>query len=208
MKVSYRIFYIILLIALCIGGYFLGVHSAAKVKPTFSDLGSARLLEDGTSVKILTSEMKGGLGRVFIFQYSDGSIANAFTVENFNLGGSEYRIVKGNKHDWLVITTSSENGTGFIKYTDDWYLVNPYFGGMQKVLSYDSKVGFYNPSGETEETLAGAIFSTTTDDVLDVKYTTKKCTEKEICKTTSETKRYVWMVDKEDDAKSQFVLKK
>lgn len=168
--------------------------------------GSARLMQDGSAVKIYTGETKGGLGTIFLFLDKHNDIINTLSVENYNLSGPTYEIIKGVNRDWLAVTTIPESGTGYIKYKDTWYMTTGYFGETQKVLSYDSKVMEDNTN--TNKEVVANVITGNTDDILDIKYTTKLCVEKDVCNTTSKINHYVWKVDKEDEGKSSFILNK
>ena len=135
-----KIPYLLILVILCAGFYFIGSYTKDKTSNPLNFIGTARLTEDGSKVKILTGNMKGGLGLEFVFTDNQNNIINTLSVENTNISSPSYRIVKGNKHDWLVVTTIGESGTGYIKYIDSWYLVTGWYGDIQKVLSYDSKI--------------------------------------------------------------------
>ena len=198
-----KIFYLCVLIILSVGFYFLGTHTGNKTPLKFSS--TARLMENGSKVNILTGKMKGGLGIEFVFTDSQNNIINNLSVENPNIDGPSYRIVKGNKHDWLVVTTIGKNGTGYMEYVDSWYLVTDWYGGLQKVLSYSSKIT-ETDIGTSKELTTNVINDNTDDRVLDVEFTTKTCTGKEVCSTSPKINHYIWNEDKQDESKRGFIL--
>ena len=200
-----KLFYFCALIILCTGFYFLGNSTSNKSPLKLSN--TARLMEDGSNVKVFTGETKSGLGIEFVFTDNQDNIINTLSVENSNIGGPSYRIVKGIKHDWLVVTTVGTNGTGYIEYIDSWYMVTSWYGGIQKVLSYNSKISDDN-MGIDKETITSVVSDSTEDKVLDINFTTKTCAEKGACSTSSKVNHYVWNVDTQDSSKSSFVLKK
>jgi len=198
-----KILYLLIFIILCVGFYFLGTTMSNKTPIRLSD--TARLMEDGSSVKVFTGETKGRLGVEFVFTDNQNNIINTLSVENSNIAGPSYRIVKGDKHDWLVITTIGKNGTGYIEYVDTWYMVTGWYGGIQKVLSYNSLVKENDTLSSKE--ITSDVMSNNVDDILDVKFTTKICKPKDVCTTSSQIDRYVRNVDKLDESKSGFILK-
>lgn len=201
-----KIFYLVLLIILCFGFYFLGNYTKDKTPLEYSI--TARLMEDGSEVKIFTGEMKYGLGIEFVFTDSQNNIINTLSAENTNISGPSYRIVKGNKHDWLVVTTISESGTGYINYIDSWYLVTGWYGGIQKVLSYDSKTSETDTSNIYNKKMTSEAISSSSDDVMDIKFTTKVCTKKDECSISSKINHYTWKIDTKDENRNGFVIEK
>jgi len=199
-------YYLLILIILCSGFYVLGNYTKDKTPLKLSD--TAKLMENGTKVRIFTGNMKGGLGIEFVFTDNQNYIINTLSVENTNISGPSYRIVKGNKHDWLVVTTIGESGTGYIKYVDSWYLVTGWYGEIQKVLSYDSKISETDMFNTYNKEVTSDLISGSSDDVLDIKLTTKICKEKEGCSTSSKINHYVWNIDIKDESKNSFVLEK
>lgn len=204
-RMKNKISYLLALIVLCTGFYFLGNSTNNKSPLKLSN--TARLMEDGKSVKIFTGEMKGGLGIEFVFTDIQNNIINTLSVENSNIGGPSYKIVRGNKHDWLVVTTIIESGTGYIKYIDSWYLVANWYGGIQKVLSYDSKTSEIDMFNIYNKETTSEVMSSSSDDVLDIKFTKKICKEREECSISSKINHYVWNIDTKDESKSGFILK-
>lgn len=200
-----KILHLLILITFCTGFYFLGNYTKNKIPLELYD--TARLMEDGSDVKIFTGIMKGGLGIEFIFTDMQNNIINTLSVENTNISGPSYRIVRGNKQDWLVVTTIGESGTGYIKYVDTWYLVMGWSGGIQKVLSYDSKISETNMFNTYNKEVNSEVISGSSENVLDIKFTTKICKEKDECLTSSQIDHYIWNVDTRDRSKSSYILK-
>lgn len=200
-----KILYLLILIFFCAGFYFIGNYTKDKIPLEL--YGSARLMENGSDVKIFTGEMKGGQGIELVFTDDQNNIINTLSVENTNISGPSYRIVKGNKHDWLVVTTIGESGTGYIKYIDSWYLVTGWYGGIQKVLSYDSKISVTDMLNTYSKEVNSEVISGSSDNVLDIKFTTKICKEKNVCSTSSQINHYIWKADNQDGSLSNFILK-
>lgn len=199
-------YYLLILIILCSGFYILGNYTKDKTPLKLSN--TAKLMEDGTEVRIFTGNMKAGLGIEFIFTDNQNNIINTLSVENTNISGPSYRIEKGNKHDWLVVTIIEESGTGYIKYKDSWYLVTGWSGGIQKVLSYDSKIFETDISNTYSKEVFSSIMSNGSDDFLSIEFTTKICKEKEGCNISTQINNYIWKIDTKDESKSSFVLEK
>jgi hypothetical protein len=183
-----KLLYFCALIFLCTGFYFLGAGINPISPLEFS--GTARLMEDGSNVKIFTGNMKGGLGIEFVFTDSRNNIINTLSVENSNISGPTYRMVKGDKHDWLVVTTIGKNGTGYIEYLDSWYVVSGSYGETPEILSYISKI-IENDTDIFKEATS-EIVRTDSDDEVNIRITTKTCTNNDVCSISSETRKYVW----------------
>jgi len=98
-----------------------------------------RLDIDGHEIKILTKEYSSVIpGIIFLFlDTKTNGVINTLSVENYNIGPPTFHIIKGNKHDWLVTTKIAGDGTGYIRYIDDWYVMES-LGNIKKVLSYPS----------------------------------------------------------------------
>lgn len=146
----------------------------------------ARLGSGEGQTKIFVGEI-GSLGHLFIFTDMSNNIINTLTIENYNIEGPSYRVVKGKDMDWLVVTTIGKNGVGFIEFIDSWYIVNvaqfEIYGEVKKVTSYVSKIAEDN-FGELSETLSDAqeIYD---DNFVNVKFSTRKCSNDEPCTVTS-----------------------
>lgn len=189
---------------------FFGVYLFFKTQTNhklLNDFGTARLIADGSEVKILTGKTTNGYGLVFLFLDKQNNIINTLSAENSGLEGPSYRIVKGNNHDWLVITTISEYGTGLKKEMDSWYLVKDTYGGVLKALSYPSLEGDYPAeSTSTEITANVSNLNYKNDDALDISFSTKICDKNNVCSKTTKTSHYIWQNNKDDENKSGFVL--
>ena len=161
--------------------------------PILTYFDTARLSDSDSAIKIFTSDVSNGLGVLFVFTVND-TVIDSLLVQNPNIGPPTYRIIKGSTKDYLVVTTTEESGTGYIKEVDTWYSVNQYFHTTKKVgLSYTSKLGFYGDEKVTEETLANYIPSTLNENSVDIEFTKNKCekvTNK--CKTSTEKKHFTF----------------
>src|SRR5262249_7629982 len=105
-------------------------------QPMLQEFGKARLSPDGSDLKIFTGETGTGLAAVFLFVDGDGHIVNMLLAGNDNIEGPRYKIVKGNTHDWLVVSTIDLSGTGLIEWVDNWYLPGDSLGAPQSLFSY------------------------------------------------------------------------
>lgn len=204
--VSKNFLIFLLVVFLMLSAFFIIQKNIYK-NELLSDAGSARLMAGGPEVKILTGKTANDYGLVFLFLDKQNNIINTLSVENYGLGGPSYRIVKGNNHDWLVVTTISEYGTGLKKEMDSWYLVKDTYGGILKILSYPSFEGNYPvESTSTEITTEVSNLNYKNDDALDVSFVTKTCGKNNVCSSTTKTNHYVWQNDENDDNKDGFVL--
>ena len=145
----------------------------------------------------------------FVFLDSSMKIANTLTIDNGYFEAPYYRVVKGKKHDWLVVTKIHTEGTGIMEHEDDWFVVDSH-GLAKKVLSYLSSG--YQVDNPTDTYLwSGQIFNENNlnDSSVDIKITEQKCADvtndkppKGInCTDISQTDHYVW-----DGANVEFVL--
>jgi len=145
----------------------------------------------------------------FVFLDSSLKISNTLTIDNGYFEAPYYRVVKGKKHDWLVVTKLHTEGTGIMEHEDDWFVIDSH-GLAKKVLSYlssgyqvDNPTDTYIWSGEilNEDNL--------NDSAVDIKITEQKCEDvtndkppKGInCTDISQTDHYVW-----DGTNVEFVL--
>ncbi len=192
----------IIVLAFVLGGGFYLLGSYTKASP-LQDVGSARLMMDGTALKILTSKTN-IYGRIFLFQDRDGQIINTLSVENTWFEEPTYRIVKGHTHDWLVVTTMYQEGTGILQREDNWYVVSGYSGGTQSVLAYLSNGNETSGSGDVSKEFSTEVINDayTDDRALDVRYTVDYCEPKAGCTTTSKRLHYVWQTDASGDKES------
>ncbi|MEK7629360.1 MAG: hypothetical protein AAB394_02440 [Patescibacteria group bacterium] len=150
-----------------------------------------RLGVDGQELKILTKEYSSVIpGIIFLFLDSKtGGIINTLSVENYNIGPPKFRIAKGNKHDWFVVTRIDSSGTGYIRYIDDWYVME-IFGNIKKVLSYPSD-GSSTYSGSFATYVENENYPN--DSAIDIKFVVKNCvSEKDSCSKLSKVAHYFW----------------
>lgn len=195
---------IIVLIILLIGG-LLFAQNKVGTDNLFKDAGSARLAVSGSLIDVLTAKTNNNYGLIFLFLDKEKNIISTLSVENPGLDIPSFRVVRGYKNDWLVVTTIENYGTGMREEKDSWYLVKSTYGGILKVLSYTSfKSEYAATTSNSKETKTNAVIKD--DDTLDIEYLTKTCDEKNVCSNSTKTERYIWQADKEDDNKSAFVL--
>ncbi len=205
-KSIYICLFIFLFVGLLYLAYFIGVNSS-KVNLKGDQSEMAKLSLDGQSIKIITNTYS--TNRNFIFQ--DGKTGENITtlsVTNPTVSFPSFRIVKGNTHDWLVVTKIETWGTGLRYDTDEWYVIDP-MRILKMVLSYRSR-GLEVPgdSGRNMYLSTDVIEGTNKyDTALDIKTTEKDCTRKEdgsdnVCTESSSLSHYVW-----DGNKEEFVLK-
>ncbi|MEI8337566.1 MAG: hypothetical protein WCF92_00270 [bacterium] len=168
---------------------------------------TARLTLDGQNVKIIANTYS--TNRNFIFQDNKTSEnITTLSVTNPAVSSPSYRIVKGNTHDWLVVTKIDTWGTGLRYDTDEWYVIDP-AGILRMVLSYKSG-GLEVPgdSGRNMYLSTDAFEGVNKYDTsLDIKATYKDCSRKEdgsdnVCAESSSVSHYVW-----DGNKEEFILK-
>lgn len=186
--------------------YFVGLNSSrANMKIDESE--TARLTLDGQNVKIIANTYS--TNRNFIFQDNKTSEnITTLSVTNPAVSSPSYRIVKGNTHDWLVVTKIDTWGTGLRYDTDEWYVIDP-AGILRMVLSYKSG-GLEVPgdSGRNMYLSTDAFEGVNKYDTsLDIKATYKDCSRKEdgsdnVCAESSSVSHYVW-----DGNKEEFILK-
>lgn len=192
-KLTRYLSFLLLILLLAIGFYI--YRSSNPKLPLLEDVGTARLMTDGTPLKILAGETDRGLGAVFLFVDKDGHIVDSLSVENAGLEGPSYRIVKGHTHDWLVVTTIYISGTGIMEYKDNWYTVDGYYGEPESLLSYISSGSEHDGPDEAtyrEFTTEVDNNSYADDKALDVRYVIKNCETKAGCSTASKNLHYVW----------------
>ena len=129
---------VLLVILIFCAGFYVGSvksgnNDGDKTTGAYSE--AARLGTDSSKVKILTGTILNTRNIVFQNELND-KIIDVLSIANDTVGPPDYRIVRGNNQDWVVVTKIEESGTGYIKYTDDWYTLN---GGLKKILSYPAK---------------------------------------------------------------------
>lgn len=198
-KNAYRtkVFEIVFIILFCLGIILLSFSLLASNirNSTFQEIGDARLGLEGQELKLLVADTKGQLGKLFLFQNDSNLITATLSVENLNIEGPKFRIVKGHNRDWLVVTTIESSGTGYMKHIDTWYVANPYYQGNLAVLSYPSDSLTTDGSGMSTEKLTTNTKIADDDNVIDVESVLEDCTAEDKCTTTTKTARYVWDSD-------------
>ena len=172
---------------------------------------TARLRIDGEELKIITNTYSTNRNFVFLdVKYGTGAVVGTLSVSNGWGDSPSYRIVNGHTHDWLVVTRYESGGTGFLTYSDEWYILGWSFD-TKKVWSYSSQGnevlgidGVKNRYWSTNIINVGYA----DDSAVDVKLIEKSCTptknggEKD-CLESSHTDHYLWNADIEE-----FVLEK
>lgn len=206
-----NILLILLPITILLIGYFFYYHSdskkftTAEVKVEKTEI--ARLDMGGRDIKIISNTYSTNTN--FIFQDSKtGETITTLSVTNPAISSPAYRIVKGNTHDWLVVTKIETWGTGLRYDTDEWYIIDP-AGTLKMVMSYKSGgLEVFGDSGRNMYLSTDAIEGGNKyDTALDIKTTNKDCSRKEDgsdkdCRESSSISHYIWNGDKEE-----FVLK-
>lgn len=198
--------YILILAILFSGLFYAGwyTHQPA-VSLNLKESETARIKIDGEELKILTNTYSTNRNFVFLDEkYKTGGVAGTLSVENGWGGPSDYRVVKGNTHDWLVVTRIESGGTGFISHSDEWYILGWSYEA-KKVLSYQSD-GNMVPNykdGKNKYWKTDILNENYPDDsAVDIKVTEKICSSADDgkdkdCTESSSTVHYVWDVDKE-----------
>jgi len=137
------------------------------------------------------------------------NISDSLTIGNVNRETPSYRIVKGDKHDWLVATRISGSGTGFTYHEDDWYVIDSK-GEVKEVLSYPSSGNEVNGPSDTYIWSVKVLNEDKLDDSsVDIKRTQQKCGDvtndspgmylKGInCTEESQITHYVWNRTREE----------
>ena len=128
---------LILYVGFWIGSTKTDNHDGVQITGTYSEV--ARLDSDSHVVKIVTGTILNTRNIVFQSASTD-QIIDVLSITNDTGGPPDYRIVRGNNQDWVVVTKIEESGTGYIKYVDDWYTLK---GGVKKILSYPAKTMVY-----------------------------------------------------------------
>ena len=83
----------------------------------------ARLGINGDQIGFFSST-NSAIDTLYIIFLGDGmNITDSLTISNVNRRSPNYRIVNGDKHDWLVVTRITVDGTGLEEHEDDWYKV-------------------------------------------------------------------------------------
>jgi len=175
-----------------------------KKTPSFLEsgldmVGKARDME-GENMQIFAADTKSGHGKIFVFKYDDGSNATAFSAENPSYTSPDFRIVEGQSHDWLVVTTIKNWGTGVLNHIDTWYVVS-YWSGNSVVLSYLSDSNLYDGGGTLIYKLTTDASIGADDKSIEIKFIFDDCETQNKCTKTTKVAYYVW-----DSEKGFFVL--
>jgi hypothetical protein len=204
MKYKKFIICAILIIVSAIGGFFVRWHFFENDILTYA--GTARLTGEGSDVDIFTTNEESGTIS-FLFQYSSCEkpcVFTSLTVRNAAIDFPTYRIEKGIEHDWFVVTTLKNWGTGLIERKDTWYM--PGYGrDMLEVLSYTSFSGDYSVDGVSKKEISTDV-SLLNDEVVDIIFTTKSCDKNNVCDINTETKHYIWFDGESGYEDAGFVL--
>ena len=153
---------------------------------------TARLYKDWPELKIIANTYSTNTN--FVFLDEKGNVATTLSVSNINIEPPSYRIVKGNTHDWFVVTRIESSGTGLMNRIDEWYTMLQ-DGTMAKVLSYPSN-GLEVPDNAGQNKYWRTDISNESykdDSAVDIKLTTKICDKDDKnCSESSQTTHYVW----------------
>lgn len=170
---------------------------AASNQSVYQTAGEARFGMNGENLKLFVIETKNQLGKVFLFQYDDGSIAKSLFVENPNIESPSFKIVKGQGRDWLVVTTVENSGTGYLKRIDTWYIANSYYQGNPAILSYPSYSHSIGMTGMPMEKFTTDATVSADDKAIDVEFDFEACEAQDNCTKTTKVAHYVWNSEKE-----------
>jgi len=208
-----KILLILLPISILLIGYFFYHHSDNKkfttVEVKVEKTEIARLKLDGSDLKILTSTNDYSTSRNFIFlDNKTNETVTTLSVSSLGLFTPEYRIVKGSKHDWLVITRVDDWGTGMKTIYDDWYVLG-WQNSMKLVMSYPSESMLLGGSDNKNTYWKAEVINSSypDDSIVDIKFSRKTCSIKEDksdgdCVDWSNNLKYLWAISKEE-----FILK-
>ena len=176
-------------------------NSTAIVKIEKSE--TARLRIDGSIIKILASTYLNTTN--FIFLDEVGRTISTLSISNINIEAPFYNVVKGQTHDWLVVTRVEGAGNGRLSGAAGSYTFGE-SGNMKMVLSYLSRG--HNAQYEKTEYLKTNIINESypDDSAVDIKFTLKDCFttqsgEDKNCSESSRIAHYVW-----DDDSQEFVF--
>ena len=178
------------------------IENKASPEPIF-----ARLAINGDQIGFFYNSYM--TASYFTFFGSSPDATNTYTIDNEFVEAPYYRIIKGDKRDWLVVTKISVEGTGIMEHEDDWYIIDSK-GSLKKVLSYPS-VGYIvdNPSDTYLWNADVLNEDNLNDSAVDIKRIEQQCADvtndkpmKGInCTVISQIDHYVWNI-----AKEEFVL--
>lgn len=164
----------------------------------------ARLALNGTEIKLLTSTNDHSTSRNFlVLDGETGETITTLSVSSLGLWTPYYRIIKGNTHDWLVVTRLESWGTGMKNIYDEWYALD-WQGTMKLVLFYPSETMLLDGSdGKNTYWRTEVINEDKLDDsAVNIKFMKQTCTINEDesdkdCVESANTLNYVW--DEEDE---------
>ncbi|HAJ44434.1 MAG: hypothetical protein UV53_C0006G0025 [Candidatus Azambacteria bacterium GW2011_GWE1_42_9] len=181
--------------------------ASTTVKLEIEEFEIARLMPsfDEWELKILTNEYFNSRNFIFL-DNKTGEIVTTLSITNPARGTPDYRIIKGSKHDWLVVTKMVTWGTGMQIDNDEWYVLGR-SGEMKMVMSYQSRtLGVPGESGKNEYGRTDIMNEGYPDDsAVDIKTTEKICSvakdgSDKDCSESSHIYHYVWNADKEEFA--------
>ncbi len=178
------------------------IDEPGTVKLEIEETETARLGIDGTELKILTSTYFFSRNFIFLDDKTD-KIVTTLSVENPAREWPYYRLVKGYKHDWLVVTRILRWGTGMQDNYDEWYALGR-SGKMKMVLSYPSESYALDYDGKNLYWRIDIMNGNYPDDsAVDIKMAKKSCTltkdgKDKDCSESSSMDHYVWDSDREE----------
>jgi len=194
---------------LIVGNFFLYYHPdsskliTGKIKIEKEETAKLRL--DGSSLKILTSVNDYSTKRNFIFLDSKtGETITALSVSSLGLWTPYYRIIKGNTHDWLVVTRVYTWGTGMKQLFDEWYILD-FRENIKMVLFYPSETMLLNGSDGKNTYWRTEVINekTLNNSEIEIKFIKKICSMDESggdkdCSETSENHIFIWDSENEE----------
>ncbi len=194
------LFIIVFCLGIVLFGLSLYKNSGSNI-PAFKVVGAARLGMHGENIELSAVDMKGQLGKIFLFSNHDGSIATTLSIENPNIESPNFRIVKGHARDWLVVTTIENSGTGYMRHVDTWYVANSYYQGNLAVLSYPSDGYITGWVDVPNQKLTANADISADDGVVNIEFILETCDRQGKCPKTTKAAYYVW-----NDEKTLFIL--
>jgi len=198
-----------LVVILLAANFYLYYHPDSKklstVKVKIDKKETARLKLDGSSFKILTSANDYSTKRNFVFLDSKtGETVTTLSVSSLGLWTPYYRIIKGDTHDWLVVTRVYTWGTGMKQLYDEWYILD-FREDMKMVLFYPSETMLLNGSDKKNTYWRTEVINEKdlNNSEVEIKFIKKICSMDESggdkdCSETSENHIFIWDSENEE----------
>jgi len=172
-------------------------------KSLFNGTGSIIFMNGTANLNVRVSETHGGLGKLFLFVDDQNRIIDSLAVENINIEGPDYRIISGEKHDWLAVRTINQSGTGYIMHKEILYTINDH-GNVQELLSYPVD-GFINTMSDyNDKELSTEIIPSDNESSITATFTVRTCSSSIPCESVKRTVFYVQETG--SDGKMSFII--